>query len=51
MSTTPAIEISPIDALFVYDTYVIEFLFFYESGLDMAKLRAALKQTARHFWR
>ncbi|MCP4203519.1 MAG: hypothetical protein GY769_16495 [bacterium] len=50
MNPVDAIEISPIDALFVHNAYAIEFLFFYESRLDGAQLRAALKRAARHFW-
>jgi hypothetical protein len=42
--------ISQVDALFVSGIYPIEFLFYYEHGLETRSLREALKKICSSFW-
>ena len=44
------VAISQVDALFASGIYPIEFLFYYEHGLETRSLREALKKISSSFW-
>jgi hypothetical protein len=44
------IDISQVDALFANGIYPIEFLFYFEEGLNTKKIRNALKKLSAVFW-
>jgi NRPS condensation-like uncharacterized protein len=44
------IAISQVDALFASGIYPIEFLFYYQNGLETLSLREALKKISSSFW-
>ena len=44
------LNISPVDAFFVNDSYTIEFLLYYKNKVDTQKIKSALKKLSADFW-
>ena len=44
------VNISQVDALFSDGSYAIEFVFYYQAGLDTKRLRRALRRLSSTFW-